>query len=161
MGWAEESLKSKVHRPETRVQGPKSKALPWQTLSARATWLALPATRAVPSLVITNTGGLVAVKLPPHSIKRWLRTRWPRHDAPLARVKAPGDLRNTPTSGRLGHSIWQTIGAIQTMVQLIVIPTMNDTDPYLETFDRFEAQAKQPPWVFPRSEERRVRKECR
>ena len=26
---------------------------------------------------------------------------------------------------------------------------MNDTDPYLETFDRFEAQAKQPPWVFP------------
>ena len=35
------------------------------------------------------------------------------------------------------------------MVQLIVNPTMNDTDPYLETFDRFEAQAKQPPWVFP------------
>jgi Fe-S cluster assembly protein SufD len=26
---------------------------------------------------------------------------------------------------------------------------MNDTDPYLDTFDRFEAQAKQPPWVFP------------
>jgi Fe-S cluster assembly protein SufD len=35
------------------------------------------------------------------------------------------------------------------MVQLIVKPTMKETDPYLESFDRFEAQAKQPPWVFP------------
>ena len=104
MGWAEESLKSKVHRPETSVQGPKSKALLWQTLSARATWLALPATRAVPSLVITNTGGLVAVKLPPHSIKRWLRARWHRHDAPFARGKAPGDLRNSPASGKIGRA---------------------------------------------------------
>jgi len=35
------------------------------------------------------------------------------------------------------------------MVQLMAIPAMKETDPYLETFERFEAQAKQPPWVFP------------
>jgi Fe-S cluster assembly protein SufD len=35
------------------------------------------------------------------------------------------------------------------MVQLMANPAMKDTDPYVETFERFEAQAKQPPWVFP------------
>ena len=35
------------------------------------------------------------------------------------------------------------------MVKLIVNPAMKETDPYLETFERFEAQAKHPPWVFP------------
>ncbi len=35
------------------------------------------------------------------------------------------------------------------MVQLMVSPTMKETDQYLETFERFEAQAKQPAWVFP------------
>jgi Fe-S cluster assembly protein SufD len=35
------------------------------------------------------------------------------------------------------------------MVQLMASPAMKETAPYLETFERFEAQAKQPPWVFP------------
>ena len=35
------------------------------------------------------------------------------------------------------------------MVQLMATPTMKETDSYLETFERFEAQAKQPAWVFP------------
>jgi Fe-S cluster assembly protein SufD len=35
------------------------------------------------------------------------------------------------------------------MVQLMANPAMKETDPYLETFERFEAQAKQPSWVFP------------
>jgi Fe-S cluster assembly protein SufD len=35
------------------------------------------------------------------------------------------------------------------MVQLMVSPTKKETDQYLETFERFEAQAKQPAWVFP------------
>ena len=32
---------------------------------------------------------------------------------------------------------------------MIADPAMKETDPYLETFERFEAQAKQPAWVFP------------
>lgn len=35
------------------------------------------------------------------------------------------------------------------MVQLMANPAMKETNPYLESFERFEAQAKQPPWVFP------------
>ncbi len=35
------------------------------------------------------------------------------------------------------------------MVQLTADWAMKETDQYLETFERFEAQAKQPPWVFP------------
>src|SRR5664279_2389647 len=35
------------------------------------------------------------------------------------------------------------------MVQLMATPAMAETDSYLETFERFEAQAKQPAWVFP------------
>jgi Fe-S cluster assembly protein SufD len=35
------------------------------------------------------------------------------------------------------------------MVQLMANPAMNETDPYLEKFERFEKQAKQPAWVFP------------
>ena len=35
------------------------------------------------------------------------------------------------------------------MVQLMVNSAMKETDPYLETFERFEAQAKQPAWIFP------------
>jgi Fe-S cluster assembly protein SufD len=35
------------------------------------------------------------------------------------------------------------------MVQLMAIPAMKETDPYLEKFERFEEQAKQPAWVFP------------
>ena len=35
------------------------------------------------------------------------------------------------------------------MVQVTANPAMKETDPYLETFERFEAQAKQPAWVFP------------
>src|SRR5208337_5188110 len=35
------------------------------------------------------------------------------------------------------------------MVQLMANSATKETDPYLETFERFEAQAKQPPWVFP------------
>ena len=35
------------------------------------------------------------------------------------------------------------------MVQLMATPAMKETDPYVETFERFEAQAKQPAWVFP------------
>ena len=35
------------------------------------------------------------------------------------------------------------------MVQLTASPAMKETDPYLETFERFEEQAKQPAWVFP------------
>jgi Fe-S cluster assembly protein SufD len=35
------------------------------------------------------------------------------------------------------------------MVQLMAIPVMKETDPYLKAFDGFEAQAKQPAWVFP------------
>ncbi|MCX6928452.1 MAG: Fe-S cluster assembly protein SufD [Verrucomicrobia bacterium] len=38
---------------------------------------------------------------------------------------------------------------MQTMVQVIVKPVMKETDKYLETFERFEAQARQPAWVFP------------
>jgi Fe-S cluster assembly protein SufD len=38
---------------------------------------------------------------------------------------------------------------IQTMVQLTADPVMKEADQYLETFERFEAQAKQPAWVFP------------
>jgi Fe-S cluster assembly protein SufD len=35
------------------------------------------------------------------------------------------------------------------MVQMIAEPEMKETDQYLETFERFETQAKQPAWVFP------------
>jgi Fe-S cluster assembly protein SufD len=35
------------------------------------------------------------------------------------------------------------------MVQLTGNPAMKETDQYLETFERFEAQAKQPAWIFP------------
>ena len=35
------------------------------------------------------------------------------------------------------------------MVQLTADPAMKEADQYLETFERFEAQAKQPAWVFP------------
>src|ERR1035441_2344258 len=35
------------------------------------------------------------------------------------------------------------------MVQLMAIPVMKETYPYLKAFDGFEAQAKQPAWVFP------------
>ena len=35
------------------------------------------------------------------------------------------------------------------MVQLMANPAMKETDQYLEKFERFEAQAKQPAWVFP------------
>jgi Fe-S cluster assembly protein SufD len=35
------------------------------------------------------------------------------------------------------------------MVQLMANSAMNETAPYLDTFERFEAQAKQPAWVFP------------
>ncbi len=35
------------------------------------------------------------------------------------------------------------------MVHLMAIPAMKETDPYLEKFERFEEQAKQPAWVFP------------
>jgi Fe-S cluster assembly protein SufD len=35
------------------------------------------------------------------------------------------------------------------MVQLMANPAMKETDPYLESFERFEPQAKQPAWVFP------------
>ena len=35
------------------------------------------------------------------------------------------------------------------MVQVTASLAMKETDPYLETFQRFEAQAKQPAWVFP------------
>ena len=35
------------------------------------------------------------------------------------------------------------------MVQLMANPAIKETDPYLETFERFEEQAKQPAWVFP------------
>jgi Fe-S cluster assembly protein SufD len=35
------------------------------------------------------------------------------------------------------------------MVQLTADWAMKETDQYLETFERFEPQAKQPPWVFP------------
>jgi len=35
------------------------------------------------------------------------------------------------------------------MVQLMATPAMKETDPYLEKFERFEEQAKQPAWVFP------------
>src|ERR1039457_857915 len=35
------------------------------------------------------------------------------------------------------------------MVQLTADPVMKEADQYLETFERFEAQAKQPAWVFP------------
>ena len=35
------------------------------------------------------------------------------------------------------------------MVQLTADPAMKETDQYLETFERFEAQAKQPAWIFP------------
>ena len=35
------------------------------------------------------------------------------------------------------------------MVQVTADPAMKETDQYLETFERFEAQAKQPAWIFP------------
>ncbi len=35
------------------------------------------------------------------------------------------------------------------MVQLMANPATKETDPYLEKFERFEGQAKQPAWVFP------------
>jgi Fe-S cluster assembly protein SufD len=35
------------------------------------------------------------------------------------------------------------------MVQETASPAMKETDPYLETFERFEEQAKRPAWVFP------------
>ena len=35
------------------------------------------------------------------------------------------------------------------MVQLMADPAMKETDPYLESFERFEEQAKQPAWAFP------------
>jgi Fe-S cluster assembly protein SufD len=35
------------------------------------------------------------------------------------------------------------------MVQLMANPATKETDPYLEKFERFEEQAKQPAWVFP------------
>ena len=35
------------------------------------------------------------------------------------------------------------------MVELMMNPAMKETDAYLETFERFEPQAKQPLWVFP------------
>src|ERR1017187_8204837 len=35
------------------------------------------------------------------------------------------------------------------MVQLMANPALKETDSYLETFERFEEQAKQPAWVFP------------
>ena len=35
------------------------------------------------------------------------------------------------------------------MVQLMANPALKETDSYLETFERFEPQAKQPAWVFP------------
>jgi len=35
------------------------------------------------------------------------------------------------------------------MVQSTAMPAMKDTDQYLETFERFEAQAKQPAWISP------------
>ena len=35
------------------------------------------------------------------------------------------------------------------MVQLMATPIMKETDSYLETFERFDAQARQPAWAFP------------
>jgi len=35
------------------------------------------------------------------------------------------------------------------MVRLMANPAMKEPDPYLEQFERFEEQAKQPAWVFP------------
>ena len=35
------------------------------------------------------------------------------------------------------------------MVQLMVNSAMKETDPYVEAFERFEAQAKQPAWILP------------
>jgi Fe-S cluster assembly protein SufD len=35
------------------------------------------------------------------------------------------------------------------MVQLMATPAIKETDSYVETFERFEEQAKQPAWVFP------------
>src|SRR2546426_6481038 len=35
------------------------------------------------------------------------------------------------------------------MVQAMQNTAMKETDPYLEKFERFEREAKQPPWVFP------------
>jgi len=35
------------------------------------------------------------------------------------------------------------------MVQVTAYPAMKETEQYLETFERFEAQAKQPGWIFP------------
>ena len=35
------------------------------------------------------------------------------------------------------------------MVQLMAEPATKETEPYLETFERFAGQAKQPTWVFP------------
>jgi Fe-S cluster assembly protein SufD len=35
------------------------------------------------------------------------------------------------------------------MVQLMATPATKETDSYLETFERFEEQAKRPAWVFP------------
>src|ERR1035438_5991518 len=35
------------------------------------------------------------------------------------------------------------------MVQMTADPAMKETDQYLETFERFETQAKQPAWIYP------------
>ena len=35
------------------------------------------------------------------------------------------------------------------MIQLTADLAMKEADQYLETFERFEAQAKQPAWIFP------------
>ena len=35
------------------------------------------------------------------------------------------------------------------MVQVTTDSAMKDNDQYLETFERFEAQAKQPSWIYP------------
>src|SRR5512137_2038626 len=35
------------------------------------------------------------------------------------------------------------------MVEVTGNPAMKETDQYLETFERFEAQARQPTWIFP------------
>ena len=35
------------------------------------------------------------------------------------------------------------------MVQMMAKPAMKETEQYLETFERFEAQAKEPAWIYP------------
>src|ERR1035438_5032269 len=51
-----------------------------QSAAATALWLSVP---DKPGSALIQSG--VALRLPPHSIKRWLRARWYRQDAPRDR----------------------------------------------------------------------------